>query len=473
MAASAQKRSASVPEISERAIIVSSARSTALPQYRHAIKIIISLVAIIGDITLLSAAALTAALLRFASLSEATPFNYLLIIVPTFALAAVALNGYGLSTLRDSARSVGRALLALAIAAGIGFTTAYALQVGVNYSRVATGIMLILASIYITTGRLLYKVILEHLSSLIDPHVLILGPAFAAADLAGSVERIIPTERPNPSDPGSLEQTYALVRHADRIILAFDDPEDRMAWAQFVQLVGVDAELIKPDLQNITVLGVNHLAGAPTLVVARGPLTFGERALKRVFDVAVSAPLLVFVAPWLLLFMWLVKLESPGPAIFAQPRVGRNNRRYQCYKLRTMFHDVSDRHGSRSAARDDDRVTRIGKFLRRTSIDELPQLWNVICGDMSLVGPRPHPLGTLAEGRLLWDAVPDYWTRHAMRPGITGLAQVRGLRGATDTRSSIEKRVEADLEYINNWSIWLDMKILLRTIRVVIHENAY
>ena len=92
---------------------------------------------------------------------------------------------------------------------------------------------------------------------------------------------------------------------------------------------------------------------------------------------------------------------------------------------------------------------------------------------MSLVGPRPHPLGTLAEGRLLWDAVPDYWTRHAMRPGITGLAQVRGLRGATDTRSSIEKRVEADLEYINNWSIWLDMKILLRTIRVVIHENAY
>ena len=138
-----------------------------------------------------------------------------------------------------------------------------------------------------------------------------------------------------------------------------------------------------------------------------------------------------------------------------------------------MREDMSDPSGTRSTARDDNRITSIGKFLRRTSIDELPQLWNVIRGDMSLVGPRPHPLGTLAEGQLLWDAVPEYWARHAMRPGITGLAQVRGLRGATDRRSAIEKRVEADLEYINSWSIWLDLKILLQTIRVVMHPNAF
>jgi lipopolysaccharide/colanic/teichoic acid biosynthesis glycosyltransferase len=141
--------------------------------------------------------------------------------------------------------------------------------------------------------------------------------------------------------------------------------------------------------------------------------------------------------------------------------------------LRTMYNDTGDLHRNRSTARDDDRVTRIGKFLRRTSLDEFPQLWNVIRGDMSLVGPRPHALGSTAEGALFWEAVPDCWTRHAMRPGVTGLAQVRGLRGATITRNDIEKCVEADLEYINSWSIWLDLKILLQTIRVVLHRNAF
>src|SRR5262249_15209127 len=179
------------------------------------------------------------------------------------------------------------------------------------------------------------------------------------------------------------------------------------------------------------------------------------------------------IGPFLLLLMVAIRLDSPGPAIFAQPRVGRNNRRYKCYKLRTMCCDMGDLHGSRSTARDDDRLTGIGKILRRTSLDEFPQLWNVIRGDMSLVGPGPHALGSTAEGALFWEVVPDYWTRHAMRPGMTGLAQVRGLRGPTTSRSDIEKRVAADLEYINSWSIWYDLKILLQTIGVVFHSNAF
>jgi exopolysaccharide biosynthesis polyprenyl glycosylphosphotransferase len=240
-----------------------------------------------------------------------------------------------------------------------------------------------------------------------------------------------------------------------------------------VRLIGIDAEIIEPDLQGITVLGMDHWAGAPTLVVPRGALDFRERALKRAFDLAVSVPLSILLGPLLLLLVFLIKRDSPGPAIFAQPRVGRNNRRYMCYKFRTMYADMSDPHGDRSTAHDDERITKIGRFLRRTSLDELPQLWNVIVGDMSLVGPRPHALGSAAEGALFWEAVPDYWTRHAMRPGITGLAQVRGLRGATEKRGDIEKRVGADLEYINSWSIWLDIKILLQTARVVFHRNAF
>jgi lipopolysaccharide/colanic/teichoic acid biosynthesis glycosyltransferase len=321
---------------------------------------------------------------------------------------------------------------------------AFAFKVGAIYSRLATGIMLVTAAAYLTLGHVLYKVCLS------------------------SIRR----DRSTSFDTRA-ERTYAQIRHADRIILAFDDPAERAAWAQFVRLIGIDAELIEPDLQNITVLGVNHWEGTPTLVVARGALDFDERVLKRAFDLTISVPLLGLVGLPLLLLMVLIKLDSPEPAIFAQPRVGRNNRRYKCYKLRTMYADTGDPHGNRSTARDDNRITKIGKVLRRTSLDELPQLWNVIRGDMSLVGPRPHALGSTAEGALFWDAVPEYWTRHAMRPGMTGLAQVRGLRGATTTRSDIEKRVAADLEYVNGWSIWWDLKILLQTIGVVFHRNAF
>jgi polysaccharide biosynthesis protein PslA len=448
-------------------------KSILLPQYRYVIRATAILIVIVGDILLLGAAALTATFMRIQSVGEATPNDLMLVIVPAFLLAAVALDCYRLTTLRHSLRSVGKSLLALAIAAGIAFTTAYALQVGVIYSRLHTGSMLIFAAAYLTVGRVLYKEMLDRLSGAIDPRVLILGPAFVTAEIAANVDRKIPSEPPNPADPSSLERAYAQVRHADRIILAFDDAAERTAWAQFVRLIGIDAELVKPELQNIKVLGVSHWEGAPTVVVARGPLSFGERALKRAFDLAIGVPLLAVTGPWLVLLMVVVKLNSPGPAIFAQPRVGRNNRHYQCYKLRTMYHGLADVRGSRSAARNDDRVTKIGKVLRRFSLDELPQLWNVIWGDMSLVGPRPHPLGAVAEGALFWDVVPDYWTRHAMRPGMTGLAQVRGLRGATIVRGDIEKRVMADIEYINSWSIWLDLKILLQTARVVLQNDAY
>src|SRR5262249_12850584 len=150
-----------------------------------------------------------------------------------------------------------------------------------------------------------------------------------------------------------------------------------------------------------------------------------------------------------------------------------NNCRYTCYKLRTMFDDMRDPHGNCLTRRDDHRVTRIGKFLRRTSMDELPQLWNVIRGDMSLVGLRPHALGCTAEGAMYWEAVPKYWTRHAVGPGITGMVQVRGFRGATTTRGDIENRVAADLEYINTWLVWLDLKILFLTVGVLFHRNAF
>jgi lipopolysaccharide/colanic/teichoic acid biosynthesis glycosyltransferase len=138
-----------------------------------------------------------------------------------------------------------------------------------------------------------------------------------------------------------------------------------------------------------------------------------------------------------------------------------------------MYHHDRDLSGDCSTRRDDERVTRLGRWLRRSSLDELPQFWNVIKGDMSLVGPRPHALGSTAQGAHFWEIEPGYWTRHAIKPGITGLAQIRGLRGGNLSRDDLEQRLAADLEYINNWSIWLDLKILIKTAGVLFHRNAY
>jgi polysaccharide biosynthesis protein PslA len=227
------------------------------------------------------------------------------------------------------------------------------------------------------------------------------------------------------------------------------------------------------ELGEIRPLGLSDWQNQSTLIVSRGPLTLTERSLKRFFDVALTLAFLPIWLPLVALAALAVKLESAGPAFFVQERVGQNNRRYSCYKLRTMRHDMEDCDGHVSAARGDERLTRVGRVLRKLSLDELPQLVNVLAGDMSLVGPRPHALGSTAEGSLFWEVLPGYWTRHAMKPGVSGLAQVRGLRGPTLTRSDIERRLASDLEYITRWSIWLDIQILLRTLAVVVHRNAY
>ena len=154
-------------------------------------------------------------------------------------------------------------------------------------------------------------------------------------------------------------------------------------------------------------------------------------------------------------------------------RVGRGSRQFRIYKFRSMSVQGTDHDGAKSAAKDDDRVTRVGRFIRRTSIDELPQLFNVIAGDMSLVGPRPHALGSLAGDDLFWRVDDQYWIRHALKPGLTGLAQVRGHRGATDTLEDLRLRVRSDLEYLTNWSLGLDVLILFQTVRVLVHPKAY
>jgi exopolysaccharide biosynthesis polyprenyl glycosylphosphotransferase len=199
-----------------------------------------------------------------------------------------------------------------------------------------------------------------------------------------------------------------------------------------------------------------------TLLVDR-PMSEFDRVMKRALDIVGALLLIVFMMPLLLVVAAAIKLNSPGPVLFRQRRVGYNNESFEILKFRSMYHATCDVTGSQLTKRGDSRVTQVGRFIRRSSIDELPQLINVLRGEMSLVGPRPYPLRARAGERLYGEVVPNIGLRHRVRPGLTGLAQVSGYRGDTETEDRLIGRFALDLEYLEKWSLWLDIKILLRT----------
>jgi Undecaprenyl-phosphate glucose phosphotransferase len=210
------------------------------------------------------------------------------------------------------------------------------------------------------------------------------------------------------------------------------------------------------------------------LQVIDRPLQGWNYWLKRQFDVLLALTALVVFGPLLALVAVIIALERRGPVLFRQPRQGFNGVEFELIKFRSMYVEAADVSSETQTTAGDSRVTRFGRFIRRTSLDELPQLFNVLQGHMSIVGPRPHALKTSAEGKLLADAVSDYAWRHRVKPGMTGWAQVNGLRGELDSIEKLRKRVQFDMEYIDNWSIGLDVAIVLRTLSLVFRDpNAY
>ena len=219
---------------------------------------------------------------------------------------------------------------------------------------------------------------------------------------------------------------------------------------------------------------VSYLGGIPLINVFDRPIKDWKAVGKAIEDRVIAACALVLLSPLLAAVALLVRLDSPGPALFRQKRLGFNNKLFEIYKFRTMYADKADPDANTLVAKGDPRVTRIGSWLRRLSIDELPQLLNVLKGDMSLVGPRPHAIHAKAADSYYDEVVADYAARHRVKPGITGWAQVNGWRGETDTAEKIQGRVEHDLYYIDHWSIGFDLWILVLTVvRGIAGKNAY
>ena len=218
----------------------------------------------------------------------------------------------------------------------------------------------------------------------------------------------------------------------------------------------------------------SYVGQVPFLDVFDKPLGEWGWFIKALEDRIIAGLALFFLSPVLAAIALAIKLDSKGPVFFKQRRFGFNNELIEVYKFRSMYAELTDHNAERLATRDDPRITRVGRFIRRTSLDELPQLLNVLNGTLSLVGPRPHATKAKAANQLYFDIVDGYFARHKVKPGITGWAQINGWRGETDTRDKILKRVEHDLYYIENWSLAFDLYILARTPMALFKgENAY
>ena len=394
--------------------------------------------------------------------------------IPAYVYFGVTGSGYSADTLERISTSVSNAWRALLGAVVVMIVCAFLAKFSLKISRSAFVYAILSSSALLVVSRtIVASVIRWGLEGRTSDRLLITDRL--PMDLPGQIDVLDLSRtdlRPDQSDPAQLSLISERIRPYDLVYLQCDG-DMRDEWVATLKASGVPCELVVPSKTIHAAVGIGRLGESDTLILSRGSLSLGSRVQKRLFDLAIAIPLLILTAPLMAVVAVLVRLESPGPALFSQVRIGQANRPFRIYKFRSMRMACLDALGERSTERDDDRLTRVGRFIRRTSIDELPQLFNVVLGNMSLVGPRPHAVGSRAGEQLFWEVSDLYWMRHALKPGITGLAQINGFRGATHCRDDLETRLRYDLEYLQTWSLWNDLTILFATLKVVSHDNAY
>lgn len=429
---------------------------------------------VVTDLALIYACFALGALVKFGALNEQLWLRVSLAATPLFLGIAIHNRAYGLEALKSPATSAGRAISALLAAFAVLFMISYFLKAEQDVSRLSLAVGGLAALVGVASSRkLLGDWLNKRYAGSLTTTIIITDEVFVepphGAVLRDSLSIGL---RPEPRNPLMLHRLVSLVDGVDRVVIACRR-EASVNWAMLLKGASVHGEILTEELPSMGAVGVANLGSRTTLVVAAGPLSLQQRAIKRIFDIALTIPTLILILPVLAAIAIAIKLESKGPILFKQPRVGFGNKLFDVYKFRSMAADASDTLGSQSTARNDCRITRVGHFIRQTSLDELPQLLNVLNGTMSLVGPRPHALGSLAGPLPFWEVDDRYPHRHMLKPGITGLAQIRGYRGSTHEVKDLTRRLQSDLEYIAGWSIWRDMLIILKTIRVLVHQNAY
>jgi len=387
------------------------------------------------------------------------------------AFNASAYSNGALARWGQGARAV---LTALTVAASVVLFVMFYARASIEVSRlVFAGGFALSAALLTVERRLFRRVVSRVLGNGLRSEVVIVdncqAPPFAGARVIDAAAHGL---RPNLRDPHMLDRLGNAVRGADLVVVCCA-LEDRAAWSLLLKGTDVHGHVLAPEFDQIGASRVTRFEGHCVMQVSTGPLDLRARAMKRLMDLALTIPALILLSPLLAAVAVAVKLDSRGPVLFRQQRMGRGNRLFTMLKFRSMRTDACDASGDVSTQRGDDRVTRVGRVIRALSLDELPQLLNVLHGDMSLIGPRPHALGSLAGLERFWDVDQRYWHRHALKPGITGLAQVRGLRGATAKREDLVRRLQADMEYLNGWTLWRDLSIMIATMRVLVHRNAF
>ena len=346
---------------------------------------------------------------------------------------------------------------------------------GLTLSRLSLLTAIVLSALFIGTGRTLFlSLFLQNRDDFWINRVLLLD---GAEPPAGTTAAVIDVRAegidPERGDPSIVARLGTLLAGYDKVVVVCAESDRANAWSLMLKAFDIQGEVVMPSSLPIGAVGIGRLGDRPTLIVNRGQLSLSSRIKKRLVDILISGLALLLLAPLLIVVAIAIRLDSPGPVLFRQLRVGYGNRPFRIFKFRSLRHEATDSDGKRSVSAGDSRVTRVGAFIRRTSIDELPQLFNVLLGDMSLVGPRPHALGSRAGEKLFWEIDPNYWQRHALKPGITGLAQIRGFRGETQEQEDLTQRLNSDIEYLEGWTLWRDFRIMIGTIRVLMHHKAF
>lgn len=396
------------------------------------------------------------------------------LILPIYLTLALYNSSYSISALQAAWKGVFRAQVAMVIAVVVVVFIQFLIRPDNDVSRSGFNGGAIAAMLVIAWLRLQLRAFVRWRCGETVINELVIDDGGPQVNLKGAI-RISAAAmglRPNLNDPHALDRVGLVLRNIDRVVVSCPAGR-RAAWAMMLKGANVDGEVLDDEVARLGAQGARVVGKHGLLLVSAGPLGIRDRAIKRLFDVAFAGGAILALSPLLIAVALAVKVQDGGPVFFTQRRMGRGNRFFNMYKFRSMTQALCDRDGNVSASKDDQRITRVGRFIRKTSIDELPQLFNVLLGDMSLVGPRPHATGSLAGDKLFWEVDLRYWQRHSLKPGLSGLAQVRGFRGATDHESDLVNRLQADLEYLEGWTIMRDIQIIFMTMRVLVHDRAF